>query len=346
MKRPTLRDVAQRAGIHPATASRALNPETRHLVSDETVVKVLRVARSLGYQPNPVARSLKTSRSSTIGLVIPDLTNPLFPPIVRGVEDVLGPAGYNAWIVNTDNDATREESAIESLRSRHVDGLVVATARRAHPLLDEISAEGTPVILVNRRCDRGDLPSVTPDDAAGSALIVHHLAALGHRRIAHLAGPLALSTSTNRLRAYRQALADHDLPADPALVVECRTWSIAAGAEAMRTLLDSGVEFTAVQAGNDLLALGCYDAIAERGLRCPEDLSIVGFNDIPLMDKLQPPLTTVHIPHYEIGMEAARMLLDELRNPGRPARAVLMPVTLRERGSTRPVDVTTAATPA
>jgi LacI family transcriptional regulator len=117
---PTLRDVAQLAGVHPATASRALNPQTRPLVNADTARKVLRAADSIGYQPNPIARSLKTARTATIGVVIPDLTNPLFPPIVRGIEDVLTPAGYNSWIVNTDNDPQREETQVESLRSRQV----------------------------------------------------------------------------------------------------------------------------------------------------------------------------------------------------------------------------------
>ena len=142
MSSPTLRDVAQLAGVHPATASRALNPPTRPLVNADTARKVLRAAESIGYQPNPIARSLKTARTSTVGLVIPDLTNPLFPPIVRGIEDVLSPAGYSAWIVNTDNDPTREETQVESLRSRQVEGLIVATARRDHPLLVRLHRPG------------------------------------------------------------------------------------------------------------------------------------------------------------------------------------------------------------
>src|SRR5215213_1904975 len=187
MAAPTLRDVAQLAGVHPATASRALNPATRPLVNADTARKVLRAAESIGYQPNPIARSLKTSRSGTVGLVIPDLTNPLFPPIVRGIEDFLGPAGYSAWIVNTDNDPERERSQIDSLRSRHVEGLVVATARLEHGLLDELHEQGIPMVLINRRLQNQDVPSVTPDDASGATMAVEHLLSLGHRRIAHLA---------------------------------------------------------------------------------------------------------------------------------------------------------------
>lgn len=334
MRPPTLRDVAEGAGVHPATASRALNPKTRRLVNDETADRVIRVAKELGYRPNPIARSLKTARSSSVGLVIPDLTNPLFPPIVRGIEDVLTPTGYNAWIVNTDNDPEREAALVESLRSRHVEGLIVATARLEHSLLNQLAADGLPMILVNRRMARSDIPSVTTDDHAGVALTVHHLVELGHRRIAHIAGPQETSTGQSRLRAYHQALRDHGIAEDPALVATCSSWTEAEGAAALRRLFESDVDFTAVLAGNDLLALGCYDALGEQGLRCPDDVSVVGFNDMPFVDKVNPPLTTVRIPHYEIGAEAAHLLLERLRDPKRHPRSVVLPLSLVTRAST------------
>lgn len=336
MRQPTLQDVADSAGVHRATASRALNPATRHLVNAETAERVERAARSLSYRPNPIARSLKTSRSASIGLVIPDLTNPLFPPIARGVEDVLREVGYNAWIVNTDSDPDREAAAVESMRSRNVEGFVFATARLDHPLLDELTADGVPIVLVNRRVARADIPSVTADEATGVAMAVRHLVELGHQKIAHLAGPQELSTGRGRLRAFREAIQDHGLPNQPELVVICEAWSEAAGARGLTELLESHVDFTAVLAGNDLLALGCYDVLAERGLRCPQDVSIVGFNGMPFIDKLNPPLTTVQIPHYELGAEAARLLLAGLHEPGRHPRSVLLPLSLVVRQSTAP----------
>jgi LacI family transcriptional regulator len=333
---PTLRDVAREAGVHPATASRALNPATRSLVNGETASRVVRVAESLGYRPNPIARSLKTSRSGTVGLVIPDLTNPLFPPIVRGIVDVLGPAGYNAWLVNTDNDRDREESQVDSLRSRQVEGLIFATARLKDPLLERLQTEGVRMVLVNRRTSAADIPSVTADDATGISTAVSHLVALGHRRIAHLAGPQNTSTGVVRRRAFLESLREHDLDDDRRLVADCVSWTEEEGARALRELLDSGVDFTAVIAGNDLLALGCYDVFRERGIGCPGDLSVIGFNDMPYLDKLQPPLTSVRVPHYEVGAEAARMLLDSLQDSTRHARSVLLPLTLVERSSTGP----------
>jgi LacI family transcriptional regulator len=334
VSQPTLRDVAAMAGVHPATASRALNPGTRSLISPRTADRVLRAAEQLGYQPNAVARSLRTSRSSSIGVVVPDLTNPLFPPVVRGIEDALAPHGYVLLIVNTDNDPDLEDRLIASLRSRSVDGLILATARLGHPLLRVPAEVGFPVVLANRRTEGPPFPSVTADDASGIHAAVAHLVELGHHRIAHIAGPQDTSTGLGRLRAFRSAMQEHGLPVDAALIRRTSAWLENEGARALSDLLDAGRPFSAVFAGNDMLALGCYDVLAERGLRCPEDLSVVGFNDMPLVDKLQPGLTTVHIPHYDIGWEAGRMMLDQLTRGDQQAKAVLMPVSLAVRHST------------
>ncbi|MGH3456107.1 MAG: LacI family DNA-binding transcriptional regulator [Nocardioidaceae bacterium] len=334
MQRVTLKEVAERAGVHPATASRALNTATRGLVNAQTAARVDKAARQLGYTPNSIARSLKTSRSSTIGLLLPDLTNPLFPPIVRGVEDVLRAVGYSPWIINTDNEPDREAAAIESFRGRSVDGFVVATARLQDPLLEKVAASGTPLVLVNRRVASPDIPSVTGDDAAGVSTALRHLYDLGHRDIVHLAGPQDLSTGLARRQAFRQAMEDLGLPADPDRIADAVAWSESAGADAMQSIIERGLPFTAVLAGNDLIALGCYDVLERRGLRCPADVSVVGFNDMPFIDRMAPPLTSVRVPHYEIGAEAARLLLEVLEDPERHPRSVVLPLTLSVRGST------------
>ncbi len=178
----TLKDVAAMAGVHPATVSRALNPETRLLVSDETAERILAAADSLGYRPNTVARSLRTRRSNTIGVLLPDLNNPLFPPIVRGIEDRLSSAGYVALIGNTDSDDERERLVFELMRDRHVDGFVFATARLRSSLLAEASAAGIPVVLVNRSAEGYGFPSVSVDNERGIAMSVAHLASLGHQQ--------------------------------------------------------------------------------------------------------------------------------------------------------------------
>lgn len=320
--------------MHAATASRALNPATRKLVNVETARRVQKAADALHYAPNPIARSLKTSKSGTVGLVIPDLTNPLFPPIVRGVEDILSSAGYSALIVNTDSDEARERAQVASLLSRQVEGLIVATALIEHPLLQELHRRGTRMVLVNRRTDGLDVSSVLPDDATGIELAVRHLAELGHRRILHLAGPLNTSTGTARSVGFHASIRTHGLDDDPALVVPCDHWTESAGSAGLRKALDTGTTFTAIVAGNDLIALGCYNVFAERGIECPDDVSVVGFNGIPFLDKLRPPLTTVMVPHQRLGAEAARMLLEAIAEPDRPPRSVLLAPSLCVRGST------------
>jgi LacI family transcriptional regulator len=330
----TLRDVAGRAGVHPATASRALNPETRILVSEETTRRVLAAADELGYRPNPVARSLRTRRSHTVGVLIPDLNNPLFPPIVRGLDDRLAAAGYVALIGNTDGDGERERLVFQQMRARHVDGMVLATAHLSDPLLADATRAGLPVVLMNRLAEDYSFPSVSVDNERGIRMAVTHLAALGHRRIAHIAGPQEVSTGLNRYRGFLTAMAACGLPVDPGQVTFARSFSLEEGARCCRELLDSPARCTAVAAGNDMLALGCYAALDAAGLTCPGDMSVVGFNDMPFIDLLRPPLTTVRFPHYQVGTEAAQLLLERIGGLGGPVKILYLAPEFIVRGST------------
>jgi LacI family transcriptional regulator len=332
----TLSDVAQRAGVHQATASRALNPASRHLVNGATAERVLAAARELGYIPNAIARGLRTSRSGTVGVIIPDLMNPLFPPIVRGIEDVLAREGYTALLANTDNDEQRERTQFDALVTRRVDGFIVATARRTHPMLDEAARRGLKVVLVYRGTDRADFSAVTADDWHGVTLAVEHLIELGHRRIGHLAGPQGLSTGSIRARSFNETLRSHRLDAPPEHVVVCDAYTETAGAAATRELLDRGLGLTAIVAANDLLALGACDVLRERGVACPEQVSVTGFNDMPFADKFNPALTTVRVPHYDLGAEAGRLLLEQLTGPTHLTKRLSLPPTLVPRASTAP----------
>ena len=326
--------MAAAAGVHPGTASRALNEETRARVNEETARRVLDAAARLGYRPNSIARGLKTSRSYTIGVVVPDLRNPLFPPIARGIEEGLEPAGYTSLLANTDNDPERERLSFDALRARQVDGYITASARREHPLLLELAANGRPLVLVNRATDDDALPSVVPDDRDGMRQAVEHLVSLGHGRIAHLAGPFTLSTGVHRYEGFVEAMAAHGLAVDPDLVVSGTGYTEDEGARLSRALLEAGRRFTAVLAGNDLMAVGCLDALREAGLQCPRDVSVVGFNDMTWSARLSPPLTTVRVPHQLLGLEAATLLLERLADPGTPPRHVVLPVELVVREST------------
>jgi LacI family transcriptional regulator len=331
-KRPTMSDVARVAGVHKATASRALNPLTSGQVNQATARRVLAAARQLGYTPNATARSLRTSRTYTVGVLIPDLTNPLFPPIVRGIENVLFPRGYTALVANTDNDPDREAAHFEALLARQADGFILATGRRDHPLLTAAHARGISAVLVNRGTDDALYPLVTGDDPAGMTAAVDHLVALGHRRLVHLAGPTTLSTGLRRAQAFRHAVAIHELDG---LVVGCASYTADAGERVMAALLaGAGERPTAVVGGNDLIALGALRAIRAAGLCCPEDISLTGFNDMPFLDELRPALTSVHVPTHELGVEAARLLLEQIEGAPAVAKTISLPLRLVVRDST------------
>jgi LacI family transcriptional regulator len=314
--------------------SRALNPQTRDLVNERTARRVLDAAQELGYRPNPIARGLRTNRSNTIGVLVPDLMNPLFAAVVRGIEDGLREGAYTPLIANTDNDADRERVAYEAMSARQVDGFIAATARRDHWLLADQVRTGVKVVLVNRRTDSDALPAVTGDDHEGVRLAVEHLVGLGHRRIAHLAGSQALFTGWSRHVGFVDAMEAAGLEVDPDLIVFTDAFTECEGARGCSELLARRRDFTAIVAGNDLLALGCYDALEQHGVRCPDEISIVGYNDMPFVDRFSPPLTTVRVPHYELGATAAALMLEQLRGADPPPRQLLLAPELVIRGST------------
>jgi LacI family transcriptional regulator len=334
--RVTLKDVARLAGVHPGTASRALNVETRGLVNEETARRVLAAAEELGYRPNPIARGLKTSRSYTVGVLIPDLTNPLFPPIVRGIQDRLEEAAYTPLIANTENDPDRERADFEAMRARQVDGFITATARRDHDLLSRPGELGLPVVLVNRRLEDAALPSAVGDDKAGVSLAVRHLVELGHRRIAHLAGPQDISTGYLRYEGFLEAMEAAGAEADPELILIGDAVIESEGSRLCAALLDGGRECTAIVAANDLMALGCYDVLEERGIACPQEISVIGFNDMPFAAHFRPPLSTIRIPQYELGARAAELLLTTMQDSEAQPTQLLLEPELVVRGSTGP----------
>ena len=334
--RATIADVARMAGVHAGTVSRALNPKTESRVNRATVARVRRAAKQLGYTPNPIARGLRTSSSMTVGVVVPDLTNPIFPPMVRGIESTLAPRGYSAVIVNTDGSDDLERILVDSLLQRQADGLIFATGHSEHRTAADAHGRGVKAVMVNRDAQGVPFPAVVGDDAAGVRDALDHLAELGHRRVLHLAGPGTFSTGTIRAHAFLTRCAELGLEGtvEPAVA-----YSVDEGTRLTADVLarDSPGP-TAIVAGNDLLALGAYHALRELGLRCPDDVSVVGFNDMPFAGDFQPPMTTVRVPHFDLGAEAARLLLDQLDAdaPGVTPVRIVLPVRLVVRGSTAP----------
>ena len=332
--RPTIDDVAKLAEVHKGTVSRALDARKRHQVARETIEKVERAAREIGYVPNVLARGLRTRSSMTIGVVLPDITNPFFPPIIRGIESYVNPRGYTSLLVNTDSDAAVERTALDSLIDRRVDGLIVASGQRDETALTDLYRSGIKVVLLNRDAGSVPYPLVGGDDASGVKAAVEHLVGLGHRNILHVAGPINFSTSLKRAEAFSAACAMH--PEVTSRVITADSLSTAAGERIMKRDIERGSGPTAVVAGNDLIALGVLRALRTHGLRCPHDVSVVGFNDMPFAEDFSPPLTTVHVPTEAMGKRAAELILEAIRTGSVDQQTVLLPVSLVVRESTAP----------
>ena len=331
LRAATLQSIATAAGVHRSTAARALDPAQSHRISAEVVQHVREEARRQGYRRDAIAASLRTGRSRLVGVVLPDLANPVFAPILGGISATLAREGYSVLVADT---AEVDQIKIaEELIARRVDGLVLATARRRDPVVRLCLSLEVPTVLVMRAEDRRRAPSVVTDDIGGMRLAVDHLRALGHKRIGHLAGPEHLSTGVLRRRGFEVAMTNAGL--DSTCVATAAAYSRAAGRAAAAELLDRHLALTAIAAANDLLALGAYQEVAARGLSCPEDISIVGHNDMPLVDMVEPPLTTVRIEHTAMGNEAARLLIEQIQNPAAKSIIRVTPSELIVRGSTR-----------
>lgn len=336
--RTTLKDVAREAGVHVSTASRALNPLTASVVKPDTVERITEVARRLGYRPHPLARGLRTNQTMSVGIVIPDVENPLFGPIVAGAESVLVEEGYSVLIGNADRGDRHAEDVVENMLERQVDGLILATAGRDDEVITDLLRRKVAVVLVNRRTDDPSVPAIIGDDHIGIGLAVEHLASLGHRQIGHVAGPSWVSTGLERRAAFLDAMEGRGLDADPDRISEAEWYRTEPGYKAGLDLLSRRPETTAIVAANDLIGLGCYRAIRALDLEVAVDVSVTGYNDIPLLDLMQPPLTAVRVPYREMGVRAAQTLLTRLANGDeQPADAVIrLAPTLVVRGSTAP----------
>lgn len=324
--RATIRDVAARAGVNPSTVSRVLNEQPSFQVSEDVRRRILAASQSLGYEPSRFARALRTRRSYMLGLAVPNVSDPFFARMFMGASQEAEKDGY--ILVLTD-EAGLERAA---RRASELDGLLIATARRADPFLAQMAAHGTPFVLVNRRSDEGPYATVRSDDVAGSRQAVDHLVALGHRRIGHLGGNDDFSTAYDRRQGYLDGMAAHGLTVEPGWV-QVAGFTSEEGARAADSLfaLGPGHRPTAVLAVNDLTAVGLLQRAHELGIATPNELSIVGFDDVLLARYCQPALTTVVVAAEAIGRVAVRRLLDrDLLGE------TVLPVSLQVRASTAP----------
>jgi LacI family transcriptional regulator len=334
-QRPTIKDIAERCGVHPSTVSRALSPAMKHLVADAVAKHIHAAAEALGYRLNMAAAGLRTGRSGLVGVLAPDIADPGFPPILSGITDKLEEAGYATIVVDVGAHGAQQQF-VDRLIARGVDGLVLATVSLRDGIVKHCLDAALPVVLVNRLDGSARLPSVASDDAAGMALAVAHLVALGHNRLGHIAGPQVISTGARRRAGFEAAARKAGLKAHEVTIEIAATYTREAGRNAALHLLGRKIRPSAIVAANDLLALGTYDALAERGMSCPADVSVVGHNDMPYVDMLSPPLTTVRIAQREMGEAAARLLLDRIATPAAKRAHVVLAPQLIVRGSTAP----------
>jgi len=303
---PTIRDVAELAEVHPSTVSRVINSDSR--ISERTKNKVLLIIKKLGYTPNAIARGLKTKRTFTLGMLIPDITNPFFAEIARGVEDAANKNNFNVILCNTDDKLKKERTYLEILREKRVDGLILGTAHIRDQSILELEKKKFPYILISRNVERLNKNCIIIDDLAGGMMATEYLIKLGHHRIAHISGPLKTRSGLNRLKGYQLALKKHKIEYNDELVGE-GDFRINGGYQVMKRFLKLPEPPTAIFAANDLLALGAMQAIQKKNFYIPEDFSIIGFNDIELASFVYPSLTTIRQPILEMGNLAVKMLL-------------------------------------
>jgi LacI family transcriptional regulator len=332
-------DVAERAKVSPATASRVLSGGD-YPVRAETRARVLQAAAELNFQPNRLARALVTARTSTIGAIVHDISDPYFGEIVRGLEDAARLHGYQLFVCSSDRDAHRELEYVRALLSYRVDGLVFAGGgievdeykRELRKTLDEFRASGGAVVMLAPNAYKTQ--SVLPDNEGGARLLTRHLIGLGHKIIAFISGPEHLLTSEIRLRGHRAELEESGLVFDPELV-ETGRFTAEGGAKAIAQLLERRSDITAVFASSDLMAFGVLSELAARSIRVPDDVSVAGFDDVRPAAYAGVPLTTVAVPMQQLGAEGARVLLEVLE--GKRPRSRVLPVDLVERRSTAEV---------
>jgi len=310
MKRLTIRDVAERAGVSVGTISNALNRPDR--VADETLARIREAIDDLGFVRNAAARQLRGVRSPAIGLVVLDIDNPFFTEVARGVEAAASEIDHLVILCNSAGDRSREDKQLRLLEEQRVAGVLITPAgRQASKLQQQIRERGTPVVLLDRRSPRRDRCSVAVDDVKGGRLAGQHLAELGHTRIGLINGPREINQCADRRAGFLAALEENSIKLTAPNDIEMDALTIAAGEAAAKRLLARKNPPTAIFCGNDLMALGAEHAVVTAGLHLPDDIAIVGYDDVPFAGMAFVPLTSIRQPAYELGYRAAELLLEE-----------------------------------
>jgi LacI family transcriptional regulator len=325
-----MRDVARRAGVSVSTVSHVVN--NSRTVSETYRRRVMTAMEELGYRPNALARNLRRQRTSTIGMIVPDSANPFFAEVARAIEDASFEQNYSVILCNSEGNLDKQRAYTDVLIEHRVAGIVFVAAGVSTELVNDLRLREVPTVVVDREVPGVAVDTVLTNHAQGGRLATEHLIELGHRRIGCISGGSELSPSADRLTGYRQALARHSLPYDPALTTR-GDFQFEGGYRAAMRLLKPPLP-TAIFACNDLMAVGCMSAAIELDLSIPRDLSVVGFDDIRLASFTNPPLTTVVQPKYEIGVLAVEMLLRRMDEPEAPPQLQRLDTHLQVRQST------------
>ncbi len=329
--KPSIKDIARAAGVSHSTVSRAL--ANSPLLPEGTRRRIQRIAARAGYTPNAIARGLVMRRTHAVGVVVTTIEDPFVAEVVRGIEQVAGDQGYRVFLATSHNDPARELNVVRALSEWRVDGVIVAASRVGSLYGPRLQQIGVPIVLINNQHPGSFIHTIAVADAPGARLATEHLIARGHRVIAHLRGPAGHGASGKRAAGYRAALRQAGLAFDAALVVSVDGHP--GGGEQVLPLLQHSPRPTAVFCYNDMTAIGALAALKRHGLRVPEDISLVGFDDIPFASYVDPPLTTIQQPMAEMGRQAMQMALTLMNDPQAQVPDIVISGRLIERGSTR-----------
>ena len=326
----TIHDVAKQAGVAPITVSRVIN--NSGYISDKTRDKVQTAISELGYVPNILARSLRSKRTNTLALVFTDITNPFFTILARGVEDSASFAGFNVIFCNTDESQEKEDNYIQLLLQKQVDGILLVPAGSNTKSIEIIQEQNTPLVVLDRRVSNTSVDIVRGDSEGGAYQLTKYLIDLGHRRIAIISGPRNVSTAEDRLLGYKRAMEENGLKEYLMSYYGCFTQ--ASGFELTREIFSHDSKPTAVFAANNLMAIGALRALQEIGLKVPDDVALVSFDDIPENLTIFPFMTVVTQPSYELGKRATELIISRINNDtDLDYQEIVFPVEFFERAS-------------
>jgi LacI family transcriptional regulator/LacI family repressor for deo operon, udp, cdd, tsx, nupC, and nupG len=324
-KRPTINEVAQKAGVSTATVSRVLTGS--YQVSEDLVQRVQKAILELGYRPDRTARLLRARRGQKVGLIVPDIQTPFFTSVLRGADRVLQPAGYVLLVGDSDEDPDRERLHIETFRDENVAGIILAPTTNKKARYQSLIDDGIALVTIDRVPENINVDSVTINNWEASRKAAIHLIQLGHTRIGFIGGPENISTAVERQLGYLDALQQAGIQIDRNLIRNTN-YRQDGGSQAMENLLSLEQRPTAILAANNLVTLGALETIHERGLSVPEDIALVGFDDVPWAASLRPPLTVIDQHPYHIGKIAAETLMARFKEPDRPVQKVVLDTEL------------------